>query len=92
MTSSPAYSPWEPALGWSEIPAKPVISASHCSNCWKMVCQPRACRSGANGCRRLSSGQVIGNISAAAFSFMVQEPSGIMDVANERSRDSSRFR
>ena len=35
MTSRPAYSPCEPALGCSEMPAKPVISASHSSNCWK---------------------------------------------------------
>ena len=31
MTSRPAYSPCEPALGWSETAAKPVISASHFS-------------------------------------------------------------
>ena len=31
-----------------------------------------------------------GNISAVAFSFIVQEPSGIIDVVSERSRASSR--
>ncbi len=49
-------------------------------------------QAGANGCRRLNSGQVIGSISAAAFSFIVHEPSGIMEVVSERSRDSRRFR
>jgi hypothetical protein len=28
MTSRPAYSPCEPALGWREIAGNPVISAS----------------------------------------------------------------
>ena len=36
ITSSPVYSPWDPALGCKEIPANPVISASHSSNCWNM--------------------------------------------------------
>ena len=36
--------------------------------------------------------QVTGNISAVALSFIVQEPSGIIEVVSERSRDSSRRR
>ena len=32
MTSNPAYSPWEPALGWRETAAKPVISPSQASS------------------------------------------------------------
>ena len=32
IASSPAYSPWEPAFGCSEMAAKPVISASERSS------------------------------------------------------------
>ena len=45
--------------------------------------------SGANGCSRPNSGQVTGIISAVAFSFIVQVPSGIIECVSERSRDSS---
>ena len=38
---------------------------------------------------RLNSGQETGNISAAALSFIVQEPSGIIECVSERSRASS---
>ena len=44
MTRSPAYSPWEPALGWREIASKPVISAnqrSRSSNKFMGATQPR---------------------------------------------------
>jgi hypothetical protein len=44
---------------------------------------------GTNGCRRENSGHVIGSISAAAFSFIVHEPSGIIDVSRPMSRLSS---
>ena len=44
---------------------------------------------GANGCWRENSGQVIGSISAAALSFIVQEPSGIMLRSNARSLSAS---
>ena len=37
-------------------------------------------------------GQVIGSISAVAFSFMVQEPSGIMPRFSAMSRSSNCFR
>ena len=40
----------------------------------------------------LNSGQETGSISKAAFSFIVQEPSGIIDAVSDRSRDSSRLR
>src|SRR3984957_9835469 len=43
---------------------------------------PGVCDAGAKGCRRANSGQVIGSISAAALSFIVQEPSGIMPRSN----------
>ena len=39
---------------------------------------PAVSDAGANGCWRANSGQVIGSISAAALSFIVHEPSGIM--------------
>ena len=47
---------------------------------------------GANGCSFEISGHEIGNISAVAFNFIVHEPSGIMEVVSERSRDSSFLR
>ena len=40
---------------------------------------------GANGCIRENSGQVTGIISEAAFSFIVQEPSGIIEVSRPTS-------
>ena len=48
--------------------------------------------SGANGCSRPNSGHVTGIISDVALSFIVHEPSGIIDCASERSRASSRLR
>ena len=39
-----------------------------------------------------NSGQVTGSISALAFSFIVQEPSGIIEVVSERSRSFNRWR
>ena len=41
---------------------------------------PAACSTGANGCMPANSGQVIGSISAVALSFIVHEPSGIIDA------------
>ena len=38
-----------------------------------------------------NSGQVIGSISAVPLSFIVHEPSGIIDWHSDRSRDSSRL-
>ena len=45
---------------------------------------------GTKGCRELVSGHVMGIISEAAFSFIVQEPRGIMASFRARSRDSRR--
>ena len=53
---------------------------------------PAVCSPGANGCSLEISGHEIGNISAVAFNFIVHEPSGIIEVVSERSRDSSFFR
>ena len=90
MASRPAYSPWLPALGWRDTAAKPVIFASHDSRSAKSFWYPRVWSAGANGCSRPNSGQVTGNISAVAFSFIVHDPSGIIECVSERSRDSSR--
>jgi len=40
----------------------------------------------------LNSGQLTGNISQVALSFIVQEPSGIIECVSDRSRDSRRFK
>jgi hypothetical protein len=53
---------------------------------------PAASSAGANGCIRANSGQVMASISAVAFSFMVQEPSGIIDRSSATSRSDSRRR
>ena len=90
MASSPANSPCDPALGWSDTAAKPVISASHSSRSQKIRRYPSVCSAGANGCRFAISGQVTGSISEVAFSFMVQEPSGIIEVVSDRSFASRR--
>src|SRR5262252_4952125 len=92
MANRPAYSPCDPAFGCNETAAKPVISANHSSNWRKMSMYPAACSVGTNGCNLEISGHEIGNISAVALSFIVHEPSGIIDVVNERSRDSSFLR
>jgi hypothetical protein len=47
--------------------------------------QPRVWSSGASGWIEANSGQLMGSISAAALSFMVQEPSGIMVRSRARS-------
>jgi len=78
MTSRPAYSPWLPALGCSDTAAKPVISASIRSSSRKSCRYPSVCSGGAKGCRREKPGNVTGIISAVAFSFIVQLPSGII--------------
>jgi hypothetical protein len=91
MTSRPAYSPCEPALGWSETAAKPVISASQVSRSRKVSGSPRVWSAGANGCSRPNSGQVTGNISLVALSFIVHEPSEIIEWQSERSFASSRL-
>ncbi len=90
--SSPAYSPWAPELGWSETAEKPVTSASQRSRSANISWYPRAWSRGANGWSFPSSGHVTGSISEVPLSFMVHEPSGIIECASERSRDCSRCR
>ena len=47
---------------------------------------------GANGCSPANSGQVTASISVVAFSFIVQEPSGIIVRSSARSMSESRRR
>ena len=53
---------------------------------------PAAWSAGANGCSPANSGQVTGSISAAALSFIVHEPSGIIDRSSAMSKSASRRR
>jgi hypothetical protein len=53
---------------------------------------PGTCASGVNGCRFANCDQVIGSISAAALSFIVHEPSGIIDRSSAMSKSASRRR
>ena len=55
----------------------------------KICVYPCACERGANGCSFPNCGQVTGTISAVAFSFIVQDPSAIIEWVSDRSRDSS---
>ena len=47
---------------------------------------------GANGCSPANSGQVMASISAAALSFIVHDPSGIIERSSAMSRSASRRR
>jgi hypothetical protein len=91
MTSRPAYSPWEPALGWSETAAKPVHLASQVSRSRKSLAVAAGLLGGANGCSLPNSGHETGNISLVALSFIVHEPSEIIEWQSERSFASSRL-
>ncbi len=86
MVSSPAYSPCEPALGCSDTALKPVISASHASRSAKHARVALRLVAGAKGCSAPSSGQVTGIISVVALSFIVHEPSEIIECVSDRSR------
>ena len=70
----------------------PVISASQPSREEISSAYPRAWSAGANGWMPANSGQVIGSISVVALSFIVQEPSGIIDRSRARSLSISRRR
>ena len=50
---------------------------------------PRVCSAGANGCTSANPGQEMGSISTAAFSFIVQLPSGIIVRSSARSLSDS---
>ena len=53
---------------------------------------PSVCSAGAKGWMLANSGQVIAAISAVAFSFIVQEPSGIIERLSAMSLSSSFLR
>ena len=76
--SIPAYSPAAPLVGCSEHPLICVISASIRSSSRTSAAYPAFCSSGANGCTSANSAHVRGAMIAAAFSFIVHDPSGIM--------------
>ena len=90
MVIRPANSPCAPEFGWSDTAWSPVILHSAASSSRITSAYPSVCVAGANGCIRLNSGQLTGSISAAAFSFIVQEPSGIIEVSKPTSLRSSR--
>jgi hypothetical protein len=91
MTSSPAYSPCDPALGCRDMAANPVISASQASSCVNSSAYPLAWSAGAKGCSSANSRQVTGSISEVALSFIVHDPRGIIEVVSERSRACRRW-
>ncbi len=92
ITSSPAYSPCEPAFGCSDTAAKPVAAHSQFSSRRIRVRKPAVWSAGANGWMSAKPGRVIAIISAVAFSFIVQDPSGIMLRFSAMSLSSRRFR
>ena len=92
IASSPANSPCAPELGCRETASKPVTAHSSVSSSATTARYPPACEAGAKGCTSPNSGQVTGSISAAALSFIVHEPRGIIDVSRPTSLRSSRFR
>ena len=80
---SPAYSPWLPALGCSEIASKPVISAEPALELLEQLLVAFRLVERRERMDGAELGQVIGIISVVAFSFMVQEPSGIIAVERQ---------
>ena len=79
MTSNPVCSPAAPEFGWSDTAGRPVISASHFCSPANSSAYPSACSGGTNGCRFARSGHEIGSIKTVPLSFIVHEPSGIID-------------
>ena len=64
---------------------EPGDPASACSSSREDLPVALRLSAGANGCICENSGHVTGSISDAAFSFIVQEPSGIIDVSSPTS-------
>ena len=91
MASKPANSPCEPAFGCNETASYPVTSVSQEESCEINLLKPATCSTGAYGCNCENSGQVTGIISAVAFNFIVQDPSGIIVRSSAKSR-SARLR
>jgi len=78
MQRSPAYSPLEPLLGWSEIPSIPVILMSQLERSSKTFWYPWNWSAGTKGWRFANLVQVMGVMAASALSFIVQDPRGII--------------
>ena len=92
MTIKPANSPCAPEFGCRLTAANPVMSRSTASRPAITSAYPAAWSAGANGCTPANSGQVTASMMVAALSFIVQEPSGIMEVSRPTSLRSSAFR
>mmetsp|Transcript_10811 Transcript_10811/g.35495 ORF Transcript_10811/g.35495 Transcript_10811/m.35495 type:complete len:296 (-) Transcript_10811:1721-2608(-) len=89
---SPAYSPAAPELGWSDMASKPVILQSWSARSSNICVYPCDCALGAYGCMLHVSFHVTGIISEVALSFMVHDPSEIIECTSERSFASRRAR
>lgn len=74
-------SPAAPEFGCRLTPAKPVMTLSSSLRLLISSRYPSAWSSGTSGCIHINSGRLRGNISAAAFNFMMQEPREIMEWA-----------
>ena len=85
ITIRPAYSPWAPELGCKEVPLKPVISFNCLSSFFRSFWYPNAWSNGTKGWILFHLLQLIGIISDAAFSFIVQDPKEIMEWVRDRS-------
>ena len=90
MTSRPAYSPCEPAFGCSDVAGEAGDRGQHLLELVKISRVALRLRGRRERVQRSHSGQVTGIISAVAFSFIVHEPSGIIECVSDRSRASSR--
>ena len=92
MASRPAYSPCEPALGCSgdgreaRDLGQPGLELRE-----QLGVALRLVRGRERVQLARTRGQVTGSISEVALSFIVHEPSGIIEVVSERSRASSRW-
>mmetsp|Transcript_14860 Transcript_14860/g.59554 ORF Transcript_14860/g.59554 Transcript_14860/m.59554 type:complete len:233 (+) Transcript_14860:2768-3466(+) len=89
IANKPAYSPEAPELGWTETAWKPVILARSAQSESIISRYPSTWSAGAKGCMLHVSGHVTGIISAVALSFIVHEPSEIIEWFSERSLPSS---
>ncbi len=93
IVSRPVYSPIAPELGCSETAREARDLGDPRAQLLDDRRVARGLRlAGANGCTFAQPGIVTGIISAAALSFIVQLPSGIIACASERSLFSRRFR
>ena len=79
ITTKPVYSPAAPDVGCNVQASKPVIWQSICFSSSSIWIYPCACSCGTNGWIDKNPGKVIGSIAEAGLSFIVHEPSGIME-------------